>query len=265
MATTSDDSAMTTTSDDSIMTNLISLGREHGLLNDHDVKDLQSLNITERLIHCFEKKWYVLVRYLFDTVYEKYNKKTNTLLYEACCEAFKYGHRILIQMIFEYYGILQKSLIFKFACFEGNLDFIKYLINIGADYHCDDDLIISEMCRLKRFECVDYLLGKGVNYNKVISRALEWCCKFENCTDSVIYLIEKGANVKYNYNQPIRNAVEFYNFEYVNLLLKHGAVLDIENVILHKLDLDMILFLTENHYTYDTLNNDFVIKKINNS
>jgi hypothetical protein len=243
---------------------LISFGQELGLLNKHDIKMLQTPNATKRLIYCYERKWFDLVHYLFTTVYSEIDVSTDALICKACIKAFNYGYLELITMIFKYFGEGKKNTIFQHACSNGNIQFAKYLVSIGVDIHSDDDWAYRVACIFQRFNCMKYLIdiGIGIVFDEVKNKALISCCQVSNCIDSINYLLENGADVNFENNKPIRTAVQYHRLEYVDMLLKHGASLDLDGLIICILHTKIINLLLDNNFMFVSVDVDkYQIKK----
>jgi ankyrin repeat protein len=108
-----------------------------------------------------------------------------------------------------------------FAASFGHLEVVKYLVEIGADIHADDDQVLISACRYGHLEVVKYLVSQGVNIHIKDEQPLlqaTWGGHFE----IVKYLISLGAY--FQGSLALVYARNFNHVEIVEYLLSQGEV-----------------------------------------
>jgi len=107
------------------------------------------------------------------------------------------------------------------ASIYGRLEILKYLAEIGADIHADDDQVLISACRYGHLEVVKYLVSQGVNIHIKDEQPLlqaTWGGHFE----IVKYLISLGAY--FQGSLALVYARNFNHVEIVEYLLSQGEV-----------------------------------------
>jgi len=124
---------------------------------------------------------------------------------------------------------VENELFLKTACSKTscNLELTKFLIEQGADFHGDNDILLSNACTGSRFETIKYLMGLGLDINKVNYLILkDLLCDLVNKNDveslnyllnnlkhinaDIMYDLIKKASI-YKFNDILKLLIEFKN------------------------------------------------------
>jgi len=99
----------------------------------------------------------------------------------------------------------------------GDLDRVKFFVNLGADIHYEDDICIWFAAQNGHFEIVRYFVEKGIKtYPLSISAE-------KGHLEIVRYLVEKGANIHFCEDAALRYSAEKGHLEIVRYLVEKGA------------------------------------------
>jgi len=107
-------------------------------------------------------------------------------------------------------------------------DFIKYLLDIGADVHTKDDEALCHASEYGYIKIVKLLLDAGADVHAQKDYALRWA-SYWGYTKIVKLLLDAGADVHANDNESLCDASENGHIEVVKLLLDHGANIHAKN------------------------------------
>jgi ribosomal protein S12 len=88
---------------------------------------------------------------------------------------------------------------------DGNLDFVKYLLENGADIHSHNDYLLIQSFEKKDLDFVKYLLENGANIHAYNEYLLIQSFKDGNL-GFVKYLLENGANIHAHNDYLLKNA-----------------------------------------------------------
>ena len=113
-------------------------------------------------------------------------------------------------------------IIFKILAEHGHLNALKQLqaeydINLNEN-KTQASLALVVATLNSHTDVVKYLYEQGARSKEIMQRAIE-----KNAIDIVKYLIGKGENITYNFNQALSTASRMGCFEIVKLLVENGA------------------------------------------
>jgi hypothetical protein len=105
---------------------------------------------------------------------------------------------------------------------EGKVEFVKYLLDAGADVHTRDDYALRLASLNRHTEVVKLLLDVGADVHAYNDAALRWASA-KGRTEVVKLLLDAGADVHADNDAALRVASEYGHTEVVKLLLDAGA------------------------------------------
>ena len=111
---------------------------------------------------------------------------------------------------------------------KGKLDYVNYLIGIGADVHSSDDYALRLAAGNGYADVVKVLLKAGANIHAVRDGALSVAASNDH-TEVVKTLLDAGANVRGDNDAAIFLAARYGHMGIVSLLIKAGAELPLNN------------------------------------
>lgn len=111
--------------------------------------------------------------------------------------------------------------VIKYVAEFGNIEMIEYLVNLGADIHCDQDAPVRVAIYRKKFELAEYLIRLGANIGGRNNNILIVACKMGDL-DIVKFFVKHGVN-SHTLNEAIRHASLFSRYDIVKFLLLNGA------------------------------------------
>ncbi|PVZ99361.1 hypothetical protein BB558_004622, partial [Smittium angustum] len=114
------------------------------------------------------------------------------------------------------------------ASSNGYLDFVKNLVESGADIHENNGIALKEACENGYLDIVKYLVEKGADIHADQDWALGMASKSGHL-DVVKYLVEKGANIQARENFALGIACIYRRLNIVKYLIENGADLQAEN------------------------------------
>jgi ankyrin repeat protein len=104
-----------------------------------------------------------------------------------------------IKYLLEINPLLDIQEAFNIACSNDNLNITRYLIEMGANLHEDNDWVLRNAAERGNLKMVKLLveLGATINtYSPNGDNALDWACRNGGHLEMVKYLIEKGSDLK---------------------------------------------------------------------
>lgn len=133
----------------------------------------------------------------------------------------------------------QEGMALVHAVSEGRLATVKYLIEKGANVHIAEDLPLFYAVFRNQPRIMKYLIEVG-GWEDDMNGAFDYCCE-NGQLDNIKYMVEKGANINYDYSSPLRSSVKNGHIEVVKYLLEKG-------VDLKEYGEDSIEIATKNRY-----------------
>lgn len=172
--------------------------------------------------------------FVFEELYIKY------IDFFFCAEVIHFLNRhfnYLVEYQNNYFDIINdknngncKSCL-MFACIEGDLNIINFLLHSGANIHEKDNLgrsCLMYACIKSDFNIIDLLLGSGANINDTDINGVN--CLIITCANGILDIVElllaKGANINdsdINGKNCLMYACDKGNLDIVEFLLAKGA------------------------------------------
>jgi len=104
----------------------------------------------------------------------------------------------------------------------GKTEFVKYLLDSGADVHRDDDAPLRWASEMGRTEVVKLLLDAGADVHAQNDAPLRWASE-RGCIKIVKLLLDAGADVHAKNDWALRYAKQNFHFKTLKLLKNHIA------------------------------------------
>jgi len=115
-----------------------------------------------------------------------------------------------------------KSYAFTISSQNGHLEIVKYLLSKGADIGADKGYALVGASGRGHLEIVKYLVSKGADIHANKDNALRWASR-EGQLEVVKYLLAQGADVQAKNNEALYYANQNGHMKIVKLLLDAGA------------------------------------------
>jgi len=151
---------------------------------------------------------------------------SQTVLYELqnACDT---GDIDRIKFIIDTNQVTDITDILLYSCRIGNLDIVKYLINIGADYKVSIEKALTTASFYGHLEITKYLVDKGTD-NKIelvnIDNSKALCFAAEKGNLEIVnYLVEAGANIHIYGGYPLYQSAGNGHLLVVKYLVEAGA------------------------------------------
>ena len=134
------------------------------------------------------------------------------------------------------------------ACYEGNIEAVKRLLDGTNHYACDEEAF-NHACEKGYYDIVELLLQHGTDVHTGGGQNLCHACQ-EGNFDMVELLLKYGADVHVRNDQPLRDACEEGHLDIVSLLIGYGANVNVndDEVIVNSyclMFIDVVKFLVE--------------------
>ncbi len=119
-------------------------------------------------------------------------------------------------------SIVDNSLVLINAGRNGCFCTVKYMIERGADFRVEHNILFQDACENGNLPMVKYLIDKGVNIKADSNYAFELAAE-NGHLDVVKLLIERGINPRSNNDCAVKLATENGFADMVSLLVDNGA------------------------------------------
>lgn len=106
----------------------------------------------------------------------------------------------------------------KMALEHGHYDMVVYLINLGINVQINDEYPLRAATKYQHKSIIDFLITKGAGLDRALCFAI-----INNETTTIRHLVEYGANVQFDNNEPIMIATKQGNLDLVGYLVENGA------------------------------------------
>lgn len=166
-----------------------------------------------------EQSW---KRFYIETVYY-INKIYDLIKYQYTKKAGK-SPKVYYQYIKKYIDDI--DLLLKAAIREKDIDFVKFLVEKGAD----PKEWVHEAAINSSPEILDYLRQQGANLRRMRDGPLTDAITYGNY-ENVKYLIEHGSNIHVNDDWPIYLAARFGHLDILKYLIEKGANVNKDKLI----------------------------------
>lgn len=180
----------------------------------------------------------------------------NCAEYVPIIYATRNGHLDIVKYLIKNgYKLYDDDDLIGIASSNGDINMIKYFMEIGIDVSSDEDSALHRASTNGHLEVVKYLIENGANIsNKIVESALLsekneivkylvennqsvnvnnddiLCLAMERgCLDIVKFIIKFNVNIHINRDEPLRFAVGHGDFELVKYLIDNGANIYISN------------------------------------
>lgn len=132
----------------------------------------------------------------------------------------------------------------------GNLKYLKFLVEKGADIHHKNDESLDLSCKYGHLEIVKYLVGKGADIHANNDSAIIHCA-YNGHIDIIKFLIEKGADIDSNHVTIFENACINGRLDVIKFIneINPNFIIDINGLIVLACEnghLNIVKFLIEN-------------------
>ncbi|PVU88970.1 hypothetical protein BB559_005283 [Furculomyces boomerangus] len=114
---------------------------------------------------------------------------------------------------------------------KGNLEFVKYLVENGADIRTNNDVAFRSASLNGHLDVVKYLVDNGADIHANNDSALRLAAKY-GYLDVVKYLVQSGADIHANGDIDLREASVNRRSEVVKYLIENGADIHAEVIAL---------------------------------
>jgi ankyrin repeat protein len=132
----------------------------------------------------------------------------------------------MLPWLLEHGHIAQINEAFCIATENGHVAIMELLFNVGADITYENNRPLRLSINKYGHRALEFLLKNGANANLDDGILLVKCCKLSDNTKMISLLLEKGANVRCNGDQPLLEAIGNGRVETTRLLVEHGADLN---------------------------------------
>jgi hypothetical protein len=122
----------------------------------------------------------------------------------------------------------EQKRLFEVAVREGNLEHVKYGIEMGVDPRMDNDWPLQSASTNGHLELVKYFLENGADIHADNDNSLIWASK-NGHVQVVKYLLENGADIHAENDEALNSAASYGRLEVVKFLVKNGANVHAKN------------------------------------
>ncbi len=102
-----------------------------------------------------------------------------------------------------------------------DINYVKYLIKLGADVQTDKNFCLHAACKRGNLKLVKLLVEKGADVHALSDMAIQYAAKHGHL-DVVKYLVKKGADIYADGGYPLTSAALYGHEDVVKYLLKVG-------------------------------------------